>query len=164
MKIVIHDASVLIDLHRCGLLESWLAVGVEAHTSDLVMLEVTQPMQKLAARGLLHVEHLDVSGLLALRELQTRQPRSLSFEDCSVLSLAIQMEAALLTGDADLRKAAESENVEVHGLLWVLDELVAGAHLSPVRAANALQELLKNHRARLPKAECNARLERWRTT
>ena len=164
MKIVIHDASVLIDLHRCGLLESWLAGGVEAHTSDLVMLEMTQPMQELAARGLLHVEHLDVSELVALREFQTRQPRSLSFEDCTVLSLAIEMEAALLTADADLRKAAESASVEVHGLLWVLDELVAGAHLTPARAAAALQELLKNPRARLPKAECNARLERWRTT
>lgn len=164
MKVVIHDASVLIDLHRCGLLESWLTVGVEAHTSDLVMLETTQPLQELVARGLLRVEHLDVSGLLALREFQARQPRSLSFEDCSVLSLAVQMEAALLTGDADLRKAAESESVEVHGLLWVLDELVGGAHLTPARAAAAMQELLKNPRARLPKAECDVRLARWRAT
>ncbi|MBM3878171.1 MAG: hypothetical protein FJ387_00365 [Verrucomicrobia bacterium] len=164
MKIVIHDASVLIDLHRCGLLKTWLAGGVEAHTSDLVMLEMTQPVQELATRGLLQVEHLDVSGLLALREFQARQPRSLSFEDCSVLSLAVRMEAALLTGDADLRQAAEAENVEVHGLLWVLDELVASAHLTPWRAAAALQELLKNLRARLPISECEARLERWRTS
>ena len=162
MKIVIHDASVLIDLDRCGLLETWLAGGVEAHTSDLVMLEMTQPLHDLVARGLLRVCHLNTAELIELTAFQARQPRSLSFEDCSVLSLAIKMEAALLTGDADLRKAAEAESVEVHGLLWVLDELVGSSHLPPVRATIILQELLKNPRARLPKQECNARLERWR--
>lgn len=164
MRIVIHDASVLIDLHRCGLLEAWLTGGVEAVTSDLVMLEMTQPLKELGDRGLLHVEQLGASGLLALRQFQESRPRSLSLEDCSVLSLAIRMDAALLTGDADLRKAAESESVEVHGLLWVLDELVSGARLSPVRAAAALHELLKDPRARLPRAECNVRMERWRTS
>ena len=164
MKIVIHDASVLIDLHRCGLLETWLASGVEAHTSDLVMLEMAQPMHDLVARGLLCLRHLNSAELIELTAFQARQPRNLSFEDCSVLSLALKMEAALLTGDADLRRAAEAENVEVHGLLWVLDELVGSLHLSPVRAASILQELVKNPRARLPQQECNARLERWRQT
>jgi predicted nucleic acid-binding protein len=164
VKIVIHDASVLIDLHRCGLLATWLTGGVEAHTSDLVMLEMTQPLHVFVDKGLINVHHLTMADLNELVTFQTHQPRSLSFEDCSVLLLAIQMEAALLTGDADLRRAAEMESVEVHGLLWVLDELVAGRQLSPNRAAAVLQELLKNPRARLPKAECNARLERWRTT
>ncbi|MGI8603078.1 MAG: hypothetical protein ACR2OZ_08760 [Verrucomicrobiales bacterium] len=162
MKIVIHDASVLIDLHRCRLLEIWLAGGVEAYTTDLVMLEMGQSIPALVTRGLLHVCHLTAAELIELTAFQARQPRSLSFEDCSVLSLAIQMEAALLTGDADLRRAAENENVEVHGLLWVLDELVDGSQLSSVRAAAILQELLKSPRARLPEEECNSRLERWR--
>ena len=164
MKIVIHDASVLIDLHRCGLLETWLTGGVEAHTSDLVMLEMRQSLHAVVAKRLLHVHRLNTAELIELTAFQTRQPRSLSFEDCSVLSLAIRMEAALLTGDSDLRRAAETESVEVHGLLWVLDELVGGSHLSPARATDILQELLKSPRARLPKQECDARLERWRTT
>ncbi len=100
MKIVIHDASLLIDLHRCGLLETWLAGGVEAHTSDLVMLEMTQPMHDLVARGLLHVCHLDTAELLELTAFQAGQPRSLSFEDCSVLSLAIQMQTGCLNQPA----------------------------------------------------------------
>ena len=78
-------------------------------------------------------------------------------EDC-----AQTLEAALVTGDGDLRKAALAAGVEVHGILWMLDEMVAGAKTPPRHAAEMLERILKT-RARLPAAECEVRLARWRS-
>jgi predicted nucleic acid-binding protein len=44
--------------------------------------------------------------------------------DHSALALAIQERCPLLTGDKDLRVAAKKEGVEVHGTLWIIEELL----------------------------------------
>ena len=46
MKIIVHDASVLIDLHHAGALDAWVAAGIEAWTTDLVFFEVEQSLEK----------------------------------------------------------------------------------------------------------------------
>jgi len=65
-----------------------------------------------------------------------------------------------VTGDNSLRKAAEAEGVTVRGVLWVLDELVAAAAVTPARAAEGLRTMLAQG-ARLPSDECRRRLGAW---
>lgn len=161
MRIIVHDASVPIDLHHAGALDEWLAAGIEAWTTDLVFFEVEQSLQKQHASGALKVKQYSAEELSALNEARVELPSTLSLQDCSALLLARAMNAALVTGDGDLRKAALAGGVEVHGVLWILDEMVASAKTAPRHAAEMLERVLKT-RARLPAAECEARLARWR--
>lgn len=162
MKVIVHDASVLIDLHHAGALDAWLATGIEAWTTALVFFEVEQSLEKQHASGALKVKQYSAEELIALDETRAELPATLSLEDCSALLLAQMMEAALVTGDGDLRKVALAAGVEVHGILWILDELVAAAKTPPRHAAEMLARILET-RARLPAAECEARLARWRS-
>jgi len=67
---------------------------------------------------------------------------------------------SLLTGDASLRKAAENEGVEVHGLIWILDQLVQMGCLAKKQAALSLGKIVAAN-DRLPKGEIRHRLRIW---
>lgn len=72
-------------------------------------------------------------------------------------------QAILLTGDSELRKIAENNGLTVHGILWVLDELIQRKILIPGRAAHALREILIK-RSFLPQVECIRRFQVWGET
>jgi predicted nucleic acid-binding protein len=102
----------------------------------------------------------------SIYELYSELP-GLSLEDASVLCLAMEQDAMLLTGDKTLRNAGEVRQVEVHGSIWVLDQLVRKRILAGRVAAEKLQRLLdetgKNVRF-LPKREAMKFIERWRNS
>lgn len=81
--------------------------------------------------------------------------------DLFALTIAKSRGLILLSGDKDLRSAAKKEKVEVHGTIWILDQLVAETIITQSAAAKALEEMLKAG-ARLPNDECQDRLRRWR--
>jgi predicted nucleic acid-binding protein len=80
--------------------------------------------------------------------------------DLAALLLAQLEEAILLTGDGALRSLAEGNGIEVHGMLWVLEEMIQEGVLVSARAVRALETMLENG-SRLPEAECRACLRRW---
>jgi predicted nucleic acid-binding protein len=82
----------------------------------------TSEWTDLQADGL---EIIDLDSTLVARSFDLRREFSaLSAEDCFSLSLAESMKhSMLLTSDASLRGIAEKLQVNVHGLLWVIDEL-----------------------------------------
>ena len=65
-----------------------------------------------------------------------------------------------LPGDNILRKYAESNQIEVHGILWVLDELINEEQISEKIAYLKLTQLMETN-SRLPKNECEKRLKKW---
>lgn len=69
--------------------------------------------------------------------------------------------AELLTGDGRLRKQAVRDGLEVRGALWLLDRLVDQQLIPPARAAAGLSSMLARG-ARLPEAECEARMALWK--
>jgi len=81
--------------------------------------------------------------------------------DLLALVLARALEATLLTGDRHLRRVAAQEGVDVHGTLWVLDEMVRLEVITPPQATQALERMLAQAR-RLPRAECQRRLRQWK--
>ncbi|ARA93069.1 hypothetical protein AWN76_007785 [Rhodothermaceae bacterium RA] len=89
---------------------------------------------------------------------QYRRP---SEADLTALVLALDEAALLVTGDGALREAAAELHVAVHGILWLLDRLVEEAIIPPPTAADGLQRML-DEGTRLPRAEVEARLRRWR--
>ena len=163
MKVAVKDACVLIDLANGGLLDAWFQLGIETFTTDLVIRQVKtdeqwQAVSAFVEAGLLQVETL--SGEQIERMGQTLTGLRIGVEDQSALFLAIERQAVLLTGDRRLRIEAGKHNVDVRGLLWILDELVARRVVPPALAALRLQSM-REKGARLPGDECEERLRQW---
>lgn len=55
-------------------------------------------------------------------EYRSRHPK-LSFYDATALSVAGERNWVLISGDGPLRKAAQKENIQIKGILWILEEL-----------------------------------------
>lgn len=166
-KIVVNDTNVFIDLHDVGLLEQFFLLPWEVHTTDFVMLELLNEGQKdtVAAyehNGSLHVATFEFDEISKIDNLQKAiaDKTNLSLTDCSVWYYAKQNSYALLTGDRKLRNSALNEGVEVRGIIYVFDELVANGIMTPNSAAEKLA-LLKSINPRLPEGEIEKRLQQW---
>ena len=66
----------------------------------------------------------------------------------------------VIAGDGPLRDAAETEGLEVHGVHWVLDELVEHGHITASRAAAGLEVMLQEG-SHLPAGPVEKRLVLW---
>ena len=77
-----------------------------------------------------------------------RYPR-LGRNDLFALVLAASEEYPLLTGDKDLKAAAEAENIKVRGTLWLVNEMVQAGKITVHIARNAYQ-LMRAHGRKLP--------------
>lgn len=78
----------------------------------------------------------------------------------SVLLLAEQLNATLLTGDGRLRSKSEKSGLEVRGTLWVLDELVRQSIITRTIAFKKLEIIIAKG-ARLPESEIQKRKHKW---
>ena len=162
-KIVVNDTNVFIDLFNVGLLEELFALPWEVHTTDLVMLELQREEQKeIVARyqseGRLHIPVFEPEEMIVMAEMKIRA--GVSITDCSVWYYAKVNNYILLTGDGKLRKSSLLDGVEVHGIIYVFDELVESGILQKTTAAERLKELWKSN-PRLPKEEIEKRINIW---
>ena len=167
MKIVIQDASVLIDMVDCDLLEAWFGLGFDLRTTSLIMREVSRnnqkiPLQRYKDNGQLGIESASGEILGEIAVLKTTMSSRLTIEDVSALFFAHRLGSILLTGDRRLREHAEAKGVETHGLLWVFDVLVNRGALLPPVAADRLEKLIERGTSRQPQHECELRIRRWR--
>lgn len=155
------DANVWIDLDHGGLLGRAFELGDELVIPDLIFYEeLFTPDTALLLELGLQVGGLSGAQLATLSDtLADRYPRA-SRRDLSSLILARDEGSVLVTGDKALRAAARAEGVEVHGVLWVLDRLVAEAGVRPAEAARSLRLIMRGG-ARLPEQEVNKRLRAW---
>lgn len=68
---------------------------------------------------------------------------------------------SLLTGDKRMRTLAEQEQVEVHGILWLIDRFAEHRIVRKVVLANTLKGMLEDPRTRVPHAEIKKRLTQF---
>jgi predicted nucleic acid-binding protein len=159
--ILVSDTSVLIDLERGGLLEAVFALPHEFAVPDVLYDREMRDEwgERLLGLGLQIVE---VSAEGVGNALRYRQQRSsLSVADSFALALAKERALLLLTGDGQLRQLAEGENVECHGLLWLLDMLEEAGAPGAQLLHDGLTALAAHPRCRLPRREITIRLERY---
>lgn len=162
MKIAVQDANILMDLANGDLLEAWFSLGIETHTTDLVVAEITHTAQKKAVALCLRRKQLLVrsfDGVALAEVIIFSQSHGISPSDASALRLAMELEATLLTGDGRLRKVAESK-VSLGGLLKTLDLLANSKSLPPKQLANGLRKAM-DLGCFLPTDECEKRLKLW---
>lgn len=142
-RIVINDTSCLVDLRKGGLVEPMLAlpfrfvVTYNVRTSELLDFGAAE-WERLEALGM---ETIDALGE-QVREAGTvmAQHRKLSFEDSLnfVVARANQL-SILLTGDRALRVVAEKSGIEVHGILWIVEQLLEHQRADHAHLVSALE-------------------------
>jgi len=158
-RVYVSDTNIWIDFRNAGLLEQLFQLPLTLCSTDFVLSELQDIQHEtLIANGLV-VEGLDAAAMGRLFGLMAAHNNS-SLADVSCYLLAQDTGRPLLTGDGRLRRQAMTDGLEVFGALWLLDQLVAHAVVSPAEARRGLQAMLAQG-ARLPGAECNARMTTW---
>ena len=167
-KIVVNDTNVFIDLYEVGLLEEFFSLPWEVHTTNFVMLELLKEGQhdtiaKYKADQRLNVPVFEAEELMEIGNLyqQNLNKINLSFTDCSVWYYAKVNKYILLTGDRKLRTVSVFDGVDVHGVVYVFDNLVELEIISRQIAIEKLQQLYAINN-RLPKEEIDKRINKWR--
>ena len=166
MKILVNDTNIFIDLHSVGLLEEMCRLPYEIHTVDIVVAEIADADQRrifdeLVAQGGIFIDGFTADEVIEIVEEHSSVSGNLSRPDCSVCYFARKHNVPMLTGDRRLRRYAEEQSIEVHGILFIFDELVRHDIISTSMAADRLEELFAIN-ARLPKAEIRERINRWK--
>ena len=163
MPALVMDTSIVIDLERAGLLDAAFSYGWVVLVPDLLY------EKELAENGGPYLRSLGLGVVeLAPEEVEVAQQmkaarRTLSLADCFAAACAMREESILLCGDANLRAESEARGVEVHGLLWLLDQMEAhGAAVSQL--FEGLQRVANHRNCRLPKNEVADRMKRWDQT
>ena len=161
-RIVINDASCLIDLHKVELVEVMLQLPYQfvvalpvATTNFLISLRRTGSVSLSAGLVQIDLDSSQVGRAIAFRS----QNIKLTAEDCFSLVLAEDNDGSiLLTGDAELRSIAVGKGCEVHGVIWVTDEIHGRGLLANNRLAECLTAWLNDPLVRLPENLLHARL------
>lgn len=157
---LILDSSVCVDLQNGGILEVAFRLPLEFHIPDVIIEdELISPSKEQLLKLGVRVAVLAPPGVLyvvSLSELYARPSRT----DLFALACAKEMKCILLSGGAALRSAAATEEVEVHGTLWVLDQLVETGLLSTNEAVISLNRMLAT-KSRFPKNEVEKRMKLW---
>ena len=165
MRIIVSDSSCLIDLKKASLLGVFLSLPYEILIPNTLfedeLLSFTAGEKRMLLQSGLQVVDLPGQQVLRAREVITSRPR-LSVHDGFAYALAeMHTGSILLTGDGQLRALATSNKIEVHGVLWVVDEIHRG-RLTTVKALHAaLTVLADDPTVRLPKRDLTAALERF---
>ena len=161
LNVLITDTNIWIDLIKGGLLDAFFELPYSINASDLVRdyESIGISWRALAQKGLQFIE-LTPTEIGDLYRLHQSLPKP-SIPDLASYLVAVKTIGILLTGDKALRVFAE-QKIEVHGFLWVVDKLV-NLHIITARdASNCLELMLQDPKTRLPKRECNKRINKWR--
>jgi predicted nucleic acid-binding protein len=125
------------------------------------LLKFTVAQKKALIRAGLKVIDLPGERVLRAQAIIRQSPR-LSVHDGFAFALAESHRGCvLLTGDGELRSLATRHKMEVHGVLWVIDEI----HRHQIEKAKTLLAALRTFSAdptvRLPRREMAASIKRF---
>ncbi len=163
MKIIITDTNILFDIIKIGALPEFFSLDYEICTTVFVMHEILPSPQKELIETFIRAKKLIVYNFTEeeIEEVQNfNTQRDLKrFTDKSVIWKSLQLKCPLLTGDQRMREEAEKMNIEVHGSIWIIDELVTKTLISNEKAIVLLEQLLITN-SRLPKDEIEKRINK----
>jgi len=167
MRIIVSDSSCLIDLRKASLLEAFLRLPYEILIPDTLfeeeLLKFSYKERKMLLQGGLKVTELPGDGVLRAQSIAARFP-ALSIHDCFAFTLAeCNPSSLLLTGDAELRSIAQQHSIEVHGVLWLIDEIHSASTASVQSLLEALQLFEEDPTVHLPIRDLKAFIKRYKS-
>lgn len=158
MPVLVSDTSVLIDLERANLLEEMFLLPFEFAVPDLLFgRELAGELGDRLTQLGLRIEELTPVELRRATAVN-RQHSRLSVPDTFAFAIAEARGWGLLTGDGTLRELAIAERINMHGVLWLFDQLADGNHVAFDRLHGGLSSLFAHPRCRLPANEVRRRL------
>ena len=162
-RLIVSDTNIFIDLISINVLDKLFLLPCDICTTDFVVNEIKWSNQRAEIdKHIITKELEEVSfgfeELVKINDLYNSN--SISITDCSVWYYAKKTDGCLLTGDGKLKKAAESDNVNVSGILYIFDNFIEYNVVDKVSAAALLEQLMAIN-PRLPKAECEKRIAEW---
>lgn len=161
MPILVSDTSVLIDLERANLLEEMFLLPFDFAVPDLLFnRELADNIGNRLIELGLRVEELTPEEV-ARATIVNRQNARLSTPDTFAFAIAESRGWALLTGDGILRELARSAQLEMHGVLWLFDQMADGNYVAFDRLSGGLSALFAHPRCRLPAQGVQERLLRF---
>lgn len=160
MPVLVSDTSVIIDIERGNFLDDLFNLPMEFAVPDLLFArELAGDLGTRLKQLGLRVEELDSQELKRATEV-VRNHKQLSTADTFAFAIAESRGWTLLSGDGGLRKLAGDNNVPVHGVLWLCDQLENNQ--TPLdRMHSGLTAISNHHRCRLPADEIEIRLARY---
>lgn len=165
MRIIVSDSSCLIDLRKASLLHAFLRLPYEIVIPDTLfeeeLLKFSAAEKATLLQGGLKIVELPAEGVRRAQGLERAYP-ALSIHDCFAFTLAERTpNSILLSGDGKLRSIAEQHDLEVHGVLWLIEEMHKEATAAEELLVAAL-ELFDQSPAifRLPRRELRALIKR----
>jgi predicted nucleic acid-binding protein len=165
MRIVVSDSSCLIDLRKVSLIDSFLKLPYEILIPNTLfeeeLLKFTEAQKRAMLRGGLKVVDLPGERVLRAQKVVQSAPQ-LSVHDGFAFALAESNPGCiLLTGDGFLRTLADTHKIEVHGFLWVVDEIHQYRLSTAEILCAALQLLAGDPAVRLPRRELASYIKRY---
>lgn len=166
-ELIVSDTNIFVDLFDTKLLKEFFALPYEIKTTMLVFSEIRNDRQLQAIKPFvdnkkLAIERLTDKEFKDCFTLKLTTPGDLSIADCSVWQTAKKHNARLLTSDRNLRKAAEKDNLKVHGILFVFEEMLFYNFITYEKAAESVKILEQNNK-RFPKKIAESKLKEWKT-
>lgn len=148
MAWLISDANIIIDMEVGGILDLMFKLPETFIVPDVLYLEeLAEHHPDLPGFGL-EIRSLRAEYVEETDRLREQYPEP-STNDLFALALAKQENCPLLTGDDALRKAAEMEEVDVNGTLWLVGRLLE-QKLTTVEVIAEAYERMKRDGRRLP--------------
>jgi predicted nucleic acid-binding protein len=160
-RLLISDANIIIDMNAGGLLRAMFRLEFALAVPDILFEEeLRKDHPNLRYLGLQCLELDGETVEYAGRLVQKYAATGAGTNDLLALALAWQEECPLLTGDPRLRDAAGNEEVEVHGTLWLVEQMLTAGVIRPKRARQAYDAMRKAGR-RLPWEKVEDQLRRF---
>jgi rRNA-processing protein FCF1 len=161
MKILINDANILIDLLHLELVEEFCSLDFKLYTVDVIVEELDE-VQKATIYQFpsIVILELDTNQVLEVAAIQ-KAHNGLSFEDCSIWYYSRELQGILMSGDGKLRKKAKESGIEVRGILYLFDQLLAQDKVDFELAISKINQL-KQLNNRLPQKQIDLRIISWK--
>jgi len=161
--LVISDANVLIDMECGDLLEPMFRLEFRIAVPDVLYEdELRENHPGMLGLGLRRMELTAESVQYVVALSGDPRSKGVGRYDLFALALARQEDCPLLTGDNRMRGLAKAEGREVHGTLWLVQQMVSEGRIRPVTARRAYDAMRAAER-RLPWAEVEKQLRELET-
>ena len=151
-RIAVTDACIFIDLIELQIVTPFFQLGdtplqLEIHTTLEVLDELYPEQQEILkayeAVSILRVHTISAEDLENIRSMTF--PKALSQQDKTVIYMASQLNAMVLSSDKPVRKFANKIAIEVHGMFWIFDKLVEYELLTKEMAVARIRQLMRSN-------------------
>lgn len=162
-QLAVTDANIFIDLIILELIGHLFGLDIEIHTTREVFDQLTARQKETLltyhSDGMLTIYDFSAEEMAEIYTLEF--PAGLEPADRTVFYYAKQLACLVISGDNKLRKHCERKGLEVHGLIWIFDQIVT-LELIPKNMAVEKLEKLMSYNDRLPSDEILKRLKKWK--